>query len=344
VASNGAPELVGVVLDRTNFYAEQGGQIYDIGTIEVEDKLELTVENVQVYGGFVLHVGYLKSGSLKVEDTVTCVFDEGRRRPIKRNHTATHLLNFGLREVLGDGVDQKGSLVAPDRLRFDFSAKVRAHGPARTQPRPAGALTSVVGCLCLNGCGALQGAMTTDELARVESIVNKQIADNLQVYAREATLQQARAINGLRAVFGETYPDPVRVVSVGVPVDDLLSNPDDPRWRGGSVEFCGGTHVARTSEIGQFTILSEEAVAKGVRRVVAISGPDARRVRLSCGWRASVERGADSARRWWARRWRLQSIEEAERFGKRIDEISSLSGRPLNAAVNALSLVRGNPE
>jgi len=133
VATNGAPELVGVVLDRTNFYAEQGGQIYDIGTIEVEDKLELTVENVQVYGGFVLHVGYLKSGSLKVEDSVTCVFDEGRRRPIKRNHTATHLLNFGLREVLGDGVDQKGSLVAPDRLRFDFSAKVHAHGPDRTQ-------------------------------------------------------------------------------------------------------------------------------------------------------------------------------------------------------------------
>jgi len=123
--------------------------------------------------------------------------------------------------------------------------------------------------------------MTIDELARVETIVNKQIVDNLQVYAKEATLQQARAINGLRAVFGETYPDPVRVVSVGVPVDDLLSNPDDPRWRGGSVEFCGGTHVARTSGIGQFTILSEEAVAKGVRRVVAISGPDARRVWLS---------------------------------------------------------------
>jgi alanyl-tRNA synthetase len=208
------------------------------------------VENVQVYGGFVLHVGWLKHGSLALNDAVNCAFDEVRnvppsppplpvshrdpppvpvpvcvhpyscpcacvcvqirRRPVQRNHTATHLLNYGLREVLGDAVDQKGSLVAPDRLRFDFSAK---------------------------------GAVTTEQLAQVEAIVNRQITEDLVVYAQEATLPQARAIRGLRAVFGEAYPDPVRIVSVGVPVADLLAQPESDRWLANSVEFCGGTYV-----------------------------------------------------------------------------------------------------
>ena len=94
----------------------------------------------------------------------------------------------------------------------------------------------------------MQAPMTTEELAKVEKIVNKQITEDLVVYAKEATLQQARAINGLRAVFGETYPDPVRVVSVGVPVADLLGNPADPVWSSNSIEFCGGTYVCRARQ------------------------------------------------------------------------------------------------
>jgi len=199
---------------------------------------------------------------------------ELRRNPVKRNHTATHLLNFGLRSVLGDGVDQKGSLVAPDRLRFDFSTKK---------------------------------AMSTDEIGKVESIVVDQIKKNLTVYAKEATLTEARPINGLRAVFGEVYPDPVRVVSVGHSVQELLGNPTAKEWMNGSIEFCGGTHVATTGEIGGFTIISEESIAKGVRRIVAVSATESKKV-----------------------------IEEGERFEKKVQEIVNLEGAPLNAAVNTL--------
>lgn len=121
---DGGNSMFGLVLDRTNFYAEQGGQIYDTGIIEIVEKGQFAVESTQVYGGFVLHVGYLKSGAVAVNDKVVAQFDEDRRKPIRRNHTATHILNHALRDTLGDGVDQKGSLVAPDRLRFDFSNKV----------------------------------------------------------------------------------------------------------------------------------------------------------------------------------------------------------------------------
>lgn len=271
IVAQPSPELFGLILDRTNFYAEQGGQIYDLGTIEIEDQVEMAVESVQVYGGFVLHVGFLKHGSLKIGDSVTCAIDEMRRRPIRRNHTATHLLNFGLRSTLGDGIDQKGSLVAPDRLRFDFSFK-----------KP----------------------VATEELQKIENIVQDQVKKNLPVFAKESNLTQARSVNGLRAVFGEVYPDPVRIVSVGFDVDDLLKDPTNKKWLDGSIEFCGGTHVAQTGDIGGFSILSEEAVAKGVRRIVAVSGTEARK-----------------------------AVEEAERFDKKLKEISVLQGRALNAAV-----------
>lgn len=125
------------------------------------------------------------------------------------NHTATHILNFGLRKVLGEA-DQKGSLVAPDKLRFDFSAK---------------------------------GAMTGKQIKEVEDICNEIAEKKLSVYAKEAPLVKCKAIQGLRAVFDEVYPDPVRCVCVGVPIDDLLSDPDGPGGCNNSVEFCGGTYV-----------------------------------------------------------------------------------------------------
>jgi alanyl-tRNA synthetase len=251
----GRPDPIGVLLDRTNFYAEMGGQEADHGRMLVTRESasavataeakggEFRVETVAAFGGLVLHVGHVVRGEIRVGDDVLLTIDSGRRAAIAANHTATHLLNLALRRTLGDGADQKGSLVAQDRLRFDFS-----HG------KP----------------------VSPDELARIEESVRGDVAADLAVYADTAPLMLARSINGVRAVFGEAYPDPVRVVSIGVPIQDLLDRPDDPRWRDRSVEFCGGTHVARTAEIDHFAIVSEEAVAKGIRRVVALTGVPAR--------------------------------------------------------------------
>lgn len=238
-------QQVGILLDKTSFYAEQGGQEYDKGKIVIDGSAEFEVDNVQVYGGYVLHTGSIVYGTLKVKDEVLACYDELRRWPIRNNHTGTHVLNFALREVLGDGVDQKGSLVAPEKLRFDFSHK--------------------------------QG-LTPAELTKVEAISNKYISDNKEVFAKDVPLADAQQINGLRAVFGETYPDPVRVVSVGVPVEDLLKDPKRDEWHQVSVEFCGGTHVAKTGEIKDLVIIEESGIAKGIRRIVAVTGTEAHRV------------------------------------------------------------------
>ena len=235
-------EQMGLIVDRTNFYAEQGGQENDTGKIIIDGVAELDVQNVQVYAGYVLHTGYLKYGSLSVGDEVICEYDELRRWPIRNNHTGTHILNFALREVLGDGVDQKGSLVAPEKLRFDFSHKT---------------------------------GVSIEELERIEDISTRYIRQNFQVYSKSVPLATAREIVGLRAVFGETYPDPVRVVSVGVEVEELLQNVKDPKWKEVSVEFCGGTHVQKTNDIKELVIVEESGIAKGIRRIVAVTGEDA---------------------------------------------------------------------
>ncbi len=244
---------VGIVLDKTCFYATMGGQECDAGEIEVIGETKSSVrdhheggrfkvESVASFGGYVLHIGTVSHGEIRVGDTVALHVDKNRRHATASNHTATHLTNFALRKVLGEGIDQKGSLVAADRMRFDFS-----HG----QP------------------------VSPEELGKVESIVREQIKRDLTVYAQPAPLSSAKNINGLRAVFGETYPDPVRVVSIGQPVADLMEQPHNSGWRELSVEFCGGTHVQTTAQIGAFALVSEEAVAKGVRRVVALSGKPA---------------------------------------------------------------------
>ncbi|XP_074591798.1 alanine--tRNA ligase-like isoform X1 [Curcuma longa] len=230
---------IGIVLESTSFYAEQGGQIYDTGSIEGSFG-SFHVNNVQVYGGFVLHIGSFAEGAktLMVGDKVTCKVDYDRRSLIAPNHTCTHMLNFALREVLGSHVDQKGSIVLPEKLRFDFS-----HG----QP------------------------VHPEELRKIESIVNQQIKDELEVYASEASLAAAKHINGLRAVFGEIYPDPVRVVSIGRKVDDMLQDPDNQEWLSISTEFCGGTHLSNTRDAKAFALLSEEGIAKGIRRIIAVT-------------------------------------------------------------------------
>ena len=250
----GAPEApFGVLLDRTNFYAESGGQQADMGVLSLADgSAEFEVTDVQVYNGYVVHVGYLHYGTLRVGDAVSATFHEHRRRPLRNNHTGTHILNFGLREVLGDHVDQKGSLVAPAKLRFDFSHKA---------------------------------ALTVPEVERIEQLSNAFIARDVQVFSQDMALEDAYKIPGLRAVFGESYPNPVRVVSLEFDTAEMARDLENPKWRSTSVEFCGGTHVQRTGEIVQLVITEEGGIAKGIRRVTAVTGDEA----------AAVTRTADAA-------------------------------------------------
>ena len=243
-------ETCGLLLDQTNFYAEQGGQTYDEGFVtrvdaNSDEDLEFIVSNVQVRGGYILHIGSLsgenQNSKLKVGDVVDLHVDTNRRRNIMNNHTGTHILNFALRKVLGE-VDQRGSLVAPDRFRFDFTAK---------------------------------SAMKIDEVKKAEQICEETVNKSLNVYAKETPLSVAKAIQGLRAVFDETYPDPVRVVSVGKSIEDLIADPNGPAAFDYSVEFCGGTHLQNSAHIEKFIILSEEAIAKGIRRIIAVTGAEA---------------------------------------------------------------------
>ena len=238
-------DQIGVIVDKTCLYAEQGGQEFDTGKIVIDGVAEMQVNNVQQYAGYVLHTGFMKYGSFTRGDTVTTEYDEDRRGPIRNNHTGTHVLNHALREVLGDGIDQKGSLVAQEKLRFDFSHK--------------------------------QG-LSDEELNNVEEKATEYIRQNCTVYAQDVALSIAREIEGVRAVFGETYPDPVRVVSVGVEVDDILKNPKNPDWRKVSVEFCGGTHVRSTGDIKDLVVLEESGIAKGIRRIIAVTGNEAHEV------------------------------------------------------------------
>ncbi|XP_068647479.1 alanine--tRNA ligase [Aristolochia californica] len=230
---------VGLVLESTSFYAEQGGQIYDTGCIEGPTGI-FQVNDVQIYGGFVLHIGHFpeKLGKLSIGDKIICKVDYDRRTLIAPNHTCTHMLNFALREVLGDHVDQKGSYVGPEKLRFDFS-----HG------KP----------------------VDPNDLRRIEAIVNQQIKDELDVFASETNLADAKRITGLRAVFGEVYPDPVRVVSIGRKVQEILADPDNKEWLSISTELCGGTHISNTREAKAFALMSEVNIGEGKRRIIAVT-------------------------------------------------------------------------
>lgn len=239
----GSGDECGLILDKTSFYAEQGGQIFDEGyMVKIEDESsEFTVKNVQVKGGYVLHIGKVE-GVFKVGDNVALHIDTVRRRLVMNNHTGTHILNNVLRKVLGNDSDQRGSLVMPDRLRFDFTNK---------------------------------GPMTTKQIKDTEDQIKSIINDNKPVFAKHTSLSDAKKIKGLRAMFDEHYPDPVRVVSVGIPVEELEKNPDGPAGFDTSVEFCGGSHLHQTGHIGEYVIVSEEGIAKGIRRIVALTGPEA---------------------------------------------------------------------
>ncbi|KAL0488984.1 alanine tRS, partial [Acrasis kona] len=226
-----------VILDKTNFYAEGGGQIYDTGFLSHA----FQITNTQSSAGYVVHSGKLtdSESSLTVGQQVTCVPDFEKRLNTASNHTATHMLNYALRKVLGDKCDQKGSFVNQDGLRFDYTCSA--------QPKPS-------------------------DLVQIEQIVNDLIRKNVQVNSRVARREQAEKIAGLRAMFGEYYPDEVRVVSIGVNNHDHMINaPDDEQWKQYSVEFCGGTHLQETSQAVNFVLISEGSISAGVRRIEAVT-------------------------------------------------------------------------
>ena len=231
---------VGVVLDKTNFYSEMGGQVADVGELRcVKNGGVFKVEDTKSFGGFVLHIGRMSKGKISCHDDVVCHLDGRRREKVASNHTATHLLNFALREVLGDSVDQRGSLVNDEKLRFDF---------VHNSP------------------------VSAEDIEKIEGIVNHQIEQNLTVYGGLAPLSKAEDIAGLRAVFDETYPDPVRVVSIGIEVEQLIGNPGNDAWKSASIEFCGGTHVETTGVAKHFALTVEEGIAKGIRRITGLTG------------------------------------------------------------------------
>ena len=243
---------IGIVLNKTSFYAEAGGQIYDTGVISSSGGASMNVTTVVSYGQFVLHLGTLTEGTFTVGDTLTCNVDFKRRFPIASNHTMTHILNFALKHVLEDNnteknlnvsIDQKGSSVDQSKLRFDFS-----------YAKP----------------------LTTEQLRQVQDISNSFIEREVPIHSYVAPLEQAQQISSLRAVFGEVYPDPVRVVAISTSsVQDILKNPQDAAWNSDSVEFCGGTHLENAKEAKRFIILQEEGIAKGIRRITAVTLDDA---------------------------------------------------------------------
>ncbi|WP_298652249.1 alanine--tRNA ligase [uncultured Eubacterium sp.] len=218
----GAGEKGSVVLDKTPFYATSGGQVADTGVITA-DGVEFDVEDTSKNAdGIYIHSGTVKEGVISVGNTVNAQIDADRRKSVMRNHTAAHLLQAALREVLGTHVEQAGQLVNDKEVRFDF-----------THFNP----------------------LTTEELSRVEAIVNKEILACAPVSMQEMPIEEAKKM-GAMMLFGEKYGDIVRVVKAG----------------DASTEFCGGTHVASTGELGLFKIVSEASVAAGVRRIVALTG------------------------------------------------------------------------
>lgn len=211
-----------LVLNKTSFYAESGGQVGDNGVITIGDSIFEVTNTTKDADGVVLHHGTLNGDAIKVGDTATTTYNEENRKAIMRNHTAAHLLQAALRSVLGTHVEQAGQLVDANEVRFDF--------------------THFTG-------------MTSEELKKVEDLVNEEILNATEMLIKEMPIDEAKAM-GAMALFGEKYGDVVRVVKAG----DF------------STELCGGTHVDNTGKIGLFKIVSESSVAAGVRRIQAVTG------------------------------------------------------------------------
>jgi len=224
---------VQIALNQTPFYAESGGQVGDTGIIRTETGTARITDTRKAAGVFI-HFGKVEKGSISNAQSAVLEVDPARRSAIRANHSATHLLHEALRHALGDHVAQRGSLNAQDRLRFDFSHN-EAISPA--------------------------------DMQKVEAEVNAYIRQNSAVETRIMTPDDARAL-GAQALFGEKYGDEVRVVSMGQQ-DGSGKGTDKATY---SLELCGGTHVARTGDIGAFVMLGDSASSAGVRRIEALTG------------------------------------------------------------------------
>ncbi|MBO4636998.1 MAG: alanine--tRNA ligase [Clostridiales bacterium] len=224
-----------VVTDVTTFYGTMGGQVGDKGTIVTSDGEFIVTDTIHLPNSRVGHVGYVSKGSVRTGSDAELKVDDSNRLDTCKNHSATHLLQKALKIVLGDHVEQKGSLVTPDRLRFDFS-----------HDKP----------------------MTAEQITKVEDIVNSEISASLKVVTEEMSLEDS-AKTGAMALFGEKYSGTVRVVSMG---KGDSGNTEADYKEAFSVELCGGTHVSNTSQIRNIKILSESGVAAGVRRIEALTG------------------------------------------------------------------------
>src|SRR6202451_2491268 len=233
-----AGESGAIVLNQTPFYAESGGQVGDTGLLTGEGLRFRVTDTQKKAGDLFVHQGVVEQGMLKPGTALQLDVDHVRRASIRANHSATHLLHEALRQVLGDHIAQRGSLVAPDRLRFDF-----VH----------------------------QKPITPDELSRIEDIANEVVLENDEVTTRLMAVDDAREA-GARALFGEDSGGGVRVVSMGKTAREHGNNA-----LGWSVELCGGTHVRRTGDIGLISVTGESAVASGVRRIEALTGRHARK-------------------------------------------------------------------
>src|SRR5207237_6828939 len=225
---------IGIIVDQTPFYGESGGQVGDTGAIFSAGGGEFAVaDTLRKAGDVFVHLGRVTHGALRVGDAVELRVDGARRRKLRANHSVTHLLHQALRHRLGEHVTQKGSLVAPDRLRFDFS-----------HPRP----------------------LTPEDIAAIEAEVNTQIRANAGVRTRLLSPEHAVA-EGALALFGEKYGEEVRVVAMGSGTGS--ESGEAPPY---SVELCGGTRVRRAGHVGLFKIVGESSVASGVRRIEALTG------------------------------------------------------------------------
>jgi alanyl-tRNA synthetase len=232
-----------LIVNQTPFYGESGGQIGDQGIVRGPGGALFRVGDTQrKLGDLIVHSGIVEAGAFKTGEAVELVVDHARRTATRANHSATHLLHEALRQVLGTHVAQKGSLVAPDRLRFDFS-----------HPKP----------------------MSAEEIEKVEAMANAYVLQNSAVETRLMALEDAMQ-TGAMALFGEKYGEEVRVVSMGEPVPDPPDQSPAKRNRAWSVELCGGTHVRRTGDIGLVKVVAESASAAGVRRIEAVTGTGAR--------------------------------------------------------------------
>ncbi|OII72951.1 alanyl-tRNA synthetase [Cryptosporidium ubiquitum] len=274
-------KIIGLIFDKTTFYSESGGQVADTGFIDFLyndcETSKFQVIDCKKFGKYVLHIGILLEGKIEINTELKSLMsvDYCRRNLIKKNHTGTHILNFALRQILGSTCDQKGSVVDPNRLRFDFSS---------------------------------QKPLSLEQIEEIEKMINNIVQEKQNVYCQILELSIAKQIPNIRAIFGETYPDPVRVLSVGKPIESLVNSQDDSNNQEKvSIEFCGGTHIENTGEIISFSILSEEGIAKGIRRIVAVT-----------------DNQSETA------------IENAKKLQQEFNKLNELNGKELETLLNSL--------